>query len=109
MGAKHHVLADTTTAYEIAAVEGRRMYVPLDVPHIESQPFLDNNMAIGVRDAKQLLQEIQNTENQKDIEYNTRSEQVWRKNAKHNVESFFSQMSEQGWPYPENFVYRETE
>jgi hypothetical protein len=109
MGAKHHVLADTTTVYEIAAVEGRRMYVPLDVPHTASQPFLDHNMAIGVRDAKQLLQEIQNTENQKDIEYNTRSEQVWRKNAKHNVESFFSQMSEQGWPYPENFVYRETE
>jgi hypothetical protein len=105
MGAKHHVLADTTTAYEIAVVEGRKMYIPLDVPHVDSQPFLDHDMAIGVADAKQLLQEIQNSENEKKKDSYTGREQVWRKNAKHNVESFFSQMSEQGWPYPENFKY----
>lgn len=49
------VVADSTTAFEVAAVEGTRLFIPLCCPHSNTQPMLDIGFAQAVETPEALL------------------------------------------------------
>lgn len=91
---KHHVLANSTVGFEAAAVEGSNICVALNVDHGGVQPLLDWGIARGFQTADELLELIRNPQ-EVDM-YHKR--ELWEENARENMERFFRQMKEQGWP-----------
>ncbi|MEG1872807.1 MAG: hypothetical protein RR194_02055 [Ruthenibacterium sp.] len=55
---RYQVVADSTTAFEIAAVPGARLYIPLSCPHGNTQPMLELGFAQGVENPAALLAAI---------------------------------------------------
>lgn len=91
---KHHVMADTTVGLEAVAVDGSNICIALNTDHEQTQPLLDWGAARGFRTADELLELIRNP---KDVDSHYRRE-LWEENARDNMERFFRQMKEQGWP-----------
>ncbi len=76
---KFQIVADSTTAFEIAAVNGTKLFIPLMCPHSNTQPMLDLKLANGVESAKELLQNILQNDDKNKIEVIT--EEFWPKNS----------------------------
>ena len=96
---KHHVMANTTVGFEVAAVEGSNICIALNVNHGMMQPLLDMGVARGFKTADELLELVLNP---KEMDMSHKRE-LWEENAKENMERFFRQMQEQGWPDGVNY------
>lgn len=86
--ARHHVLADTTVAYEIAGVSDRFIYVPLGVRHLQSEPFLAAQRAEGFVSPEQLVSLIE----KKQGVVADGAMPIWSEDAQSNIQRFVSQM-----------------
>lgn len=97
---KHHVMASTTVGLEAVAVEGSNICIALHVDHEQAQPLLDWGVARGFQTADELLELIRNPQ---EVDTSHKRE-LWEENASENIERFFLQMKEQGWPDGINFI-----
>lgn len=97
---KHQVLANTTVGFEAAAVEGSNICVAQNVDHAMVQPLLDLGVARGFQTADELLELIRNP---KEVDMSHKQE-LWAENASANMERFFRQLKEQGWPDSADFI-----
>lgn len=98
---KHHVLANTTVAFEAAALEGSNICVALNVDHAMVQPLLDLGAARGFQTADELLELVCHPPG---ADASHRRE-LWEENAAENMERFFRKLKEQGWPDGTDFVF----
>ena len=96
---KHHVMASTTVGLEAVAVEGSNICIALNVDHEQTQPLLDWGVARGFQTADELLKLIRNP---KEVDLSHKRE-LWEENASGNIERFFLQMKERGWPDGMNY------
>lgn len=96
---KHHVLAETTVGYEALAVEGSNICIAQNVEYGMMQPLLEWGVARGFQTADELLELVCHP-----LETDAfHRREVWAENASENVERFFRQMQEQGWPDGKDF------
>ena len=91
---KHHVMASTTVGLEAVAVDGSNICIALNVDHEQAQPLLNWGVARGFQTADELLELILHP---KEVDTSHRRE-LWEENARENMELFFMQIKEQGWP-----------
>ena len=96
---KHHVMVNSTVGYEALAVDGSNICIAQNVKHEMMQPLLDWGIARGFQTADELLELICHP-----LETDTlHRRELWEENASENMERFFRQMQEQGWPDGKDF------
>lgn len=98
--ARHHVMASTTVGLEAMAFEHCNVCIIESVPHDQTQCLLDWGVARGFKSVNELADLIHNPIGEKPYLKQIR-EQLWKKNAKNNIESFFRKISENSWEYTE--------
>lgn len=105
--AVHHVIAGSTVGMEALAFDHCNVYIIETIEHDHTQCLLEWGVAQGFKTADELLSEIisndtnsikdgfQISENNQCI-YKARNG-LWKRNAKENMEMFFSEVSKKDW------------
>lgn len=89
------VVADSTTAYEVLAVRGTRLFTPLCCPHGYSQPLLDRGLAHGVQSPQALLEALESA----DTAPASADAAFWPTGAAQNINRALRQIAQGGAAY----------